>query len=186
VGEADRAWAREALAGVPRPRLGVNLGARWETKRWPPGQFAEVARRAVEARGAGVVAVGAPEDVRFVDEFLARMAPTPVLNLCGRTTLPQLAALAGEVDVLVSNDTGPLHLAAAAGTRVVGVYTCTSPRANGPFGPLAASVATGVPCAAGYHVRCPHRLECMDDLGPDRVWPAVLAQLDACRNTTAA
>ena len=51
-------WAERALAAVPRPRLVLNLGARWLTKRWPPGHFAEVARRAMGEFGAGLVAVG--------------------------------------------------------------------------------------------------------------------------------
>ena len=63
-----------------------------------------------------------------------------MLDLCGRTTLPQLAALAAESDLVLSNDTGPLHLATAAGARVVGLYTCTSPELNGPYGPDAAAI----------------------------------------------
>lgn len=179
VGNDDRAWAREALAGLARPRVGLNLGARWETKRWPPAHFAEVARRAVATRGAGLFTLGAPEDRPLVDEFIRRVSPVPVVNLCGRTSLPRLAALAEQADVVLSNDTGPLHLAAAVGARVVGIYTCTSPVANGPYGPGAAAVRSAVWCAGSYHVRCPRRLECMDELGPDRVWPVVLAQLDA-------
>jgi heptosyltransferase-1 len=137
VGPGDREWAQTVLAPVSRPRLAINLGARWETKRWPPEHFAEVARRAVAHQGAGIFAVGALEDRPFVQELIERLAPVPVLNLCGETTLPQLAALAQESDVVLSNDTGPLHLAATAGARVVGVYTCTSPALNGPHGPRA-------------------------------------------------
>jgi lipopolysaccharide heptosyltransferase II len=178
VGPEDREWARAVLEPVSRPRLAINLGARWETKRWPPEHFAEVARRAVALRGAGIFAVGAPEDRPFVQELIERLDPIPVLNLCGVTTLPQLAALAEESDVVLSNDTGPLHLAATAGARVVGVYTCTSPALNGPHGPLADSVLSEVWCKASYLVRC-SRLECMRELTPDRVWPRVLMQLDA-------
>ena len=179
VGSEDRVWAEDALSTVPKPRLGLNLGARWETKRWPPAHFAEVARRASDWKGAGLFAVGAPEDRPFVDELIGRLAGRPLVDLCGRTSLPRLAALAECSDVILSNDTGPLHLAAAAGARVVGVYTCTSPRLNGPYGPRAAAVETGVWCKASYVVRCPRNMECMAELSPDRVWPAVLAQLDA-------
>ena len=173
----DRRFAREAIGQLPRPRLGLNLGARWETKRWPPAHFAEVARRAARERGAGLFTIGAPEDRPFADELIARLAPVPVVDLCGRTTLPQLAALAEEADVILSNDTGPLHLAAAAGAKVVGVYTCTKPEANGPYGPLAASVSTRVWCAGSYRVTC-GRLDCMAELTPDRVWPVVVDQID--------
>jgi lipopolysaccharide heptosyltransferase I len=185
IGEDDRRWAREALARVPSPRLALNPGARWPTKRWPPKHFAEVARRAVEARGAGLVAFGAEEDRPLVDELRRELAGLPLLDLCGRTTLPQLAALAAESDVVLSNDTGPLHLAAAAGARVVGVYTCTSPKLNGPYGPRAVAVRTGVWCAGHYVRRC-GRLECMDELSPGRVWPAVLGQLEAAGGTSPA
>jgi lipopolysaccharide heptosyltransferase I len=123
----DRRRAAELLAGVPTPRLVLNVGARWQTKRWPPARFAEVARRAVVERGAGLVAIGAPEDRPLVDELIAVLGPLPCLDLCGRTTLPGLAALASLCDTFLSNDTGPLHLAAASGARVVGVYTCTDP-----------------------------------------------------------
>jgi heptosyltransferase I len=176
--DEDRLWARAVLADVPAPRVILNVGARWPTKCWPPEHFAEVARRAAESRGAGLVAVGAPEDRPLVEALRTHLGPVPVLDLCGRTTLPQLAALAGEADLYLSNDSGPLHLAAAAGTRVVGVYTCTSPRLTGPYGPNAATVQSGVWCAPSCLRTCP-RLECMTELTPDRVWPAVLAQLDA-------
>jgi heptosyltransferase-1 len=175
--DADRLWARAELAHVPRPRLVLNLGARWPTKRWPPAHFAEVARRAADRMGAGLVVVGAPEDRPLVEVLCTHLKPPAVLDLCGRTTLPQLAAVAVEADAVLSNDTGPLHLAAAAGARVVGVYTCTSPRLTGPYGPRAVAVQTGVWCASSCVKAC-DRLECMAELTPDRVWPAVAAQLE--------
>jgi lipopolysaccharide heptosyltransferase I len=177
VGEADRRWARELLAEVPRPALVLNPGARWLTKRWPPEHFAEVARRAVETHGAGLVAVGSPEDRPLVEALRARLPGVPLLDLSGRTSLPQLAALAAESDLFLSNDTGPLHLAAAAGAQVVGVYTCTSPSRTGPYGPNAAAVRSCVWCAPSFLKTCP-RLECLVELSPDRVWPIVSARLE--------
>jgi lipopolysaccharide heptosyltransferase II len=171
-----RAWARAILSGVPAPRLVLNLGARWVTKRWPPAHFAEVARRAVERFGAGLVVVGAEEDRPTVSDFVAALGPIACLDLCGRTSLVQLAAVAAESDLVLSNDTGPLHVAAASGARVVGIYTCTSPRLNGPYGPRAIAVATRVWCAGSYVSRC-RRLDCMAELTLDRVWAAVSAQL---------
>ena len=75
--------------------------------------------------------VGAPEDRRLVDDLKDALGPIGCLDLCGQTSLPRLAAVASEVNVFLSNDTGPLHLAAATGTKVVGVYTCTSPARAG-------------------------------------------------------
>lgn len=177
VRDADRAWARAKLADVPRPRIALNMGARWLTKRWPPEHFAEIARRVVQTRGAGLIAVGAPEDRPWIEAFRTLVPELSFVDLCGVTTLPQLAAVASECDLVLSNDSGPLHLAAAAGAKVVGVYTCTSPGLNGPYGPRATSVATRVWCASSYRTKC-DRLECFAELTPDRVWPVVLAHLD--------
>jgi len=174
----DRAWADEALSDRAGPRLVLNVGARWPTKRWPPSRFAEVASRAVRERGASLIAVGAPEDRDLVDDLIARLGGLPILDLSGRTTLPRLAAVMAASDCVLSNDTGPLHLAAAAGARVVGVYTCTSPRKTGPYGPQGVAVASRVYCAASCVKTCA-RMECMTELSPDRVWQAVRDQIDA-------
>jgi ADP-heptose:LPS heptosyltransferase len=136
-----------------------------------------IARRANEARGAGLVAIGSAEDAPLVAELRGCLDPIPVLDLCGRTTLRQVAALAVESDLVVSNDSGPLHLASAAGCRVVGLYTCTSPQLHGPYGPDATAIQTKIWCAGSYLKTCP-RLDCMHELTPDRVWPLVLGQLD--------
>jgi ADP-heptose:LPS heptosyltransferase len=179
ISEADRAWAAARLAGVARPRLVVNVGARWVTKRWPPASFAAVARRAAVERGAGIVAVGAPEDRPLVDAFVGALGDdVPALDLCAATTLPRLAAVLGAAEVVLSNDTGPLHLAVAAGARTVAVFTCTSPIKTGPYSARAEVVATGVGCAASCVKACGH-LSCMAELGPERVWAAVRRQLDA-------
>src|SRR5205814_5942896 len=102
----------------------------------------------------------------------------PALNLAGKTTLKQLAALLGAADAVVSNDSGPMHLAAALGTPVVGIFTCTSPLLSGPNGAIHELVSTGVPCAASYHKTCPRwgqsHLGCLDELPVERVWNALV------------
>src|SRR5271157_1048918 len=175
-GDQNRQWAREILASAPRPRLILNLGARWLTKRWPPEHFAEIARRAAAEFGAGLVCVGARADVPLAEALRVAIAPLPLLDLSGQTTLLQLAALARESHLFVSNDTGPLHLAAAAGAAVVGIYTCTNPRLTGPYGPSATTVQSCVWCAPSFRRTC-DRLECFAELNPDRVWPVVRNRL---------
>ncbi len=176
--DADLRWVDRELERLPRPWVALNVGARWLTKRWPPEHFAEVARRAQGRLGAGLILVGAPEDRPLVDLLSANLDPHCLapLDLCGRTTLPQLAALASRVDLFVSNDTGPLHLAAASGARSVGIYTCTSPTRTGPYGPKSVAVQSCVWCAPSYRKTC-DRMECMSELSPDRVWAVVEAQL---------
>src|SRR6185437_6486901 len=129
--------------------------------------FAEIGRRAISEFGAGLIAVGASEDQPLVDALTHHIAPLRILDLCGQTRLPQLAALGREADLMISNDTGPLHLAAAAGARVLGLYTCTDPKLTGPIGSRVATVRSHVWCSPSFRKTC-NRLECMTELNPDR------------------
>jgi lipopolysaccharide heptosyltransferase I len=177
IPDEARLWAAQAVAGLPRPRIILNLGAQWPTKRWPPAHFATIGRLAAKRYGGQLIAVGANGDRPLVDALKNHLSPIPMLDLCGNTSLPQLAALSLESDLFLSNDTGPLHLAAAAGARVLGIYTCTSPELTGPYGDHVATVRTGVWCAASFRKTC-RRLDCMTELQPAHVWPAVVRQLE--------
>jgi lipopolysaccharide heptosyltransferase I len=178
----DHRWAKEQLARAQRPRVVLNVGASWPTKRWPPEHFAEIGRRAAAEFGATLVAVGSAADQPLVEAMRRELGPVGLLDFCGRTRLKQLAALALQCDLMISNDTGPLHLAAASGARVLGIYTCTSPVLTGPVGPRVATVASCVWCAPSFVKRC-DRLDCMIELSPDRVWPAVRDQLETALAT---
>jgi lipopolysaccharide heptosyltransferase I len=164
------AWAEQALAGLPRPWLALAVGARWRTKRWPPAHFAALAARAQAQFGGAAVFVGGRDEAEPAAEVRSRLAG-PSLDATGRTSLPQLAALLSRVDVVLGNDTGPLHLAAALGRPVAAPYTCTLDRLTGPYAPAAGgAVETGVACKGSYVKRCPH-LSCMAELTPGRLWP---------------
>ena len=171
VRDAERAWVDEALGGCPRPWLAFGVGSRWVTKRWPPEHFAELARRAQARFGGTAVFVGGGDEAELAQATGAQLAG-PWQNLSGQTTLPQLTALLARADVMVANDTGPLHLAAALGRPIVAPYTCTRVALNGPFGQAARAVETRVHCAGSYIKTCP-RLDCMAELTPDRLWPVL-------------
>jgi lipopolysaccharide heptosyltransferase I len=171
IREAERLWAEEALRDCPRPWLAFAVGARWLTKRWPPEHFAALARRAQARFGGTAVFVGGRDEAALAEAAGARLAG-PWRNLSGRTALPQLAALLSLADVMVANDTGPLHLAAALGRPVVAPYTCTRVALNGPFGQAARAAETRVYCAGSYVKKC-SRLECMAELAPERLWPTL-------------
>jgi lipopolysaccharide heptosyltransferase I len=164
-----RLWAAEALAGCPRPWLGIGPGSRWITKRWLPDHFSVLARSAQQKFGGTVIFVGGHDEAHLSQAVAAQLLG-PWRDLTGKTTLPQLAAVLNDVDVLLANDTGPLHLATALGRPVVAPYTCTRVVLNGPYGAAANAVETRVWCHGSYLKRCP-RLECMNELMPDRLWP---------------
>jgi lipopolysaccharide heptosyltransferase I len=162
-------WAESVLAGRPRPWVMVGPGSRWVTKRWPPEAFATLLRQAHAEFGGTVILVGAANETELSAEVGQRVAG-PVVDMTGRTSLPQLAALLSRGDVMLANDTGPLHLAAALGRPVVAPYTCTKVLLNGPYGSEAGTVESRVWCQGSYLKRCP-RMECMDELTPERLWP---------------
>jgi ADP-heptose:LPS heptosyltransferase len=169
IDESALAWAKETLADFPTPWLCFGVGARWRTKRWPAEHFAHLAARAQRNFGGSIIFVGR-DDESPIARAVARALRGPMCDLTGKTTLPQLAAVLSLADVMVANDTGPLHLAAALGRPVVAPYTCTKVARHGPYGQFGCAVASGVWCQGSYLKRCP-RLDCMRELTPDRLWP---------------
>jgi lipopolysaccharide heptosyltransferase I len=179
IAPAMAAWADELLRDRPRPHLVVGAGSRWLTKRWPPASFAELAARFQAEYGGTVVLVGTPDEAPL-NAVVRQRLTGPCVDLTGRTTLPQLAAALARADAMLANDTGPLHLAVALGRPVVAPYTCTKASLTGPYRQSAHVVETRVWCAGSYRRRC-DRLECMAELTPDRLWPALREVLRACR-----
>src|SRR5262249_23756814 len=151
-------------------------GARWVTKRWPAASFATLLRRTQLSFGGTVLFVGTADDAEPTHEVAGRL-PGPCRDFTGKTSLPRLVALLDRADLMVANDTGPLHLAAALGRPCVAPYTCTKTACHGPYGALPGGVETRVACAGSYLKRCPHGMICLNDLSPDRLWPAVVEGL---------
>lgn len=175
---AEIAWAQQQLAGLPGPVLAFHPGARWETKRWPVERFAAVAARAMQSWGASVVILGSPaerSDADLLQQQICSLVPRGMVrNLTGASTLKQLAAVLSRVDAAISNDSGPMHLAAGLGTPTLGIFTCTSPALSGPPGAQHELVSTTVDCAASYRKTCPHHGAqkhcCLSELDVERVW----------------
>lgn len=103
-------------------------------RNWPAERFAEVAQHAAAKHGARVVLTGGSSDLerRYGDEIAAACAE-PVVNLIGQTTLKQLFALIAAADLVLAPDSGPVHMATAAGTPVIGLYATSNPRRTGPY-----------------------------------------------------
>lgn len=156
-------FASTRLTGARRPRIAFHPGARWVTKRWPIESYAEVAAHAADEFSADLIAVGAPEEKddcqKLIKATTARSTDAKWTDLTGKTSLKQLTEVLRQVDVLVTNDSGPMHLADAVGTPVVGIFTCTSPVRSGPPGRLHELVQATVDCAASYKKQCPHQGE---------------------------
>lgn len=125
VADALAAKLRAAGVGDDASVVALNPGSVWATKRWLPEGFAEVCR-ALSARGFTPVLVGGRDDAPVTAE-VARLAGAGTVDFAAKTSLPELAALARRARVFVSNDSGPMHIAAAVGTPVVAIFGPTTP-----------------------------------------------------------
>lgn len=138
VGEAERAAVRKKFVLESGESGGWLIGmfpgaARGAGKRWPAERFAEVGKQIVEEQGCKLVLFGAEGDRQTCCQVAAAVGGG-VVNLAGSTTLTELAALLMMCRVVVANDSGGMHLAAAVGTPVVALYGVTDPVVTGPMG----------------------------------------------------
>lgn len=164
--ERERVLMQERLAGAVREGtkiVVINPVARWRTKLWEEGKFAALADRLIAERNATVIFTGGAADRQTIARILGRMNGT-ALDWSGATSLKELAALAERADLFITTDTGPMHLAAAAGGRVVALFGPTAPWRTGPSGPGHAVVRTGIPCSPCFSRTCSIGVRCMTDI----------------------
>ena len=174
VDGAAATMVEERLAGAgigPDVRLlGVAPGASHGPKRWPPGRFARVADHMAKSRDMKVLLLGSEAD-RPVTGEVARAMERPAVDWTGTTDLAMLPAAVRRCALLVSNDSGPMHVATAVGTPVIGVFGATHPRLGfAPVGPADTVVTLDLPCSpCSLHGNraCRFRTHaCMEELDP--------------------
>lgn len=158
-----------------RPFAVLVPGANWPTKRYPPGHFAEVARGLRSELGLRVVTVGGPSDRWAAGDI------GPDLDLCGKTSLAVTTAVLERAAVVISNDTGPMHIAAALGRPLVALFGPTSEALTGPYGQPGACVRVALPCAPCLSRSCSHQ-SCMAWLTPRVVLDEVRRRLGRTAN----
>jgi 3-deoxy-D-manno-octulosonic-acid transferase/heptosyltransferase-1 len=153
--------------------VAVNPVAFWATKCWDEGKFAALADRIHEELGIGIVLTGSQS---MPLERICRMMRTGAVNLGGRTTLRELACLYRGANLLITTDSGPMHLAAAVGTPVVALFGPTDPALTGPYGPGHRIIRKKLSCSPCLRKRC-KAPRCMTDISVDEVFTAVKVML---------
>ncbi len=181
ITQADRDRVSTCLrrAGVSAQDgwVAINVSARWPSKRYPPESFAVVAD-SLQKQGVGhVVFIGAPEDHEAVASIMNLMETTAV-DLTGQTSVGLLPALLSSAELLITNDSGPMHVAAAVGTKVVALFGPTSVVETGPYGPGHRVLTSNVPCRPCFSRQCSNTIdrECLRNLLPESVVDAVRQQ----------
>lgn len=173
VTKKERRWAADALKALglegPRYFVGLNPGASYgPAKRWPVERFAALGDRLVGALGADVLVFGSKAE-RPLAEMVARAMRHTPLVLAGTTTLRQWMALSERCRLVVANDSGAMHVAAAVGVPVVAIFGSTDDRLTGPLSPWARAVRHAVPCSPCGLRDCPIDFRCMHAVTVDEV-----------------
>jgi len=164
----------------------MNPVARWPTKLWDARSFAALADR-LEGEGIYVVFTGGPQDGPTLDEIGGFMTRR-YRRLDGKTSLNQLAALYRRAQVVVTTDSGPMHLAAAVGTPVVALFGPTAPWRTGPYGPRHVVLRADLTCSPCFKKQCLttayEERACMKRLTVDQVAHAVMEKVAAPLNAS--
>lgn len=185
--KVEQAWRQLHLESESedRPWFGLNPGAEYgPAKRWPAKRFAAAAVMLHKRTKCRWLVFGGKEDADLAEGITTEIRysgvpPDAVLNLAGKTTLPQLAAALKRCSMVLTNDTGPMHLAAAIGTPVVVPFGSTSPELTGPsYAGNAHIVRVPPPCAPCFRRECPVDFRCMNDISMSQVIEAVNAIID--------
>lgn len=170
---------------VDRPWIAMNVGARWPTKRWPLTSFAAVVDQLYEAHLDPVVIIGSSDD-RLHTNRLRALTKSSFIDLTGEIPLRCLPALLSRATAMITNDSGPMHIAAALGIPVVAMFGPTSATRTGPYG-AGHHVLTGrASCSPCFSRVCRHdpEMECLELITPAHVTDVVqplLAAHGTCR-----
>ena len=165
-----------------RPLIACHVASNnGQSKRWPVLYWSRLLDRLISERGAQVVLTGAPGDLPIVERILERMEQK-ACNLAGKTSLPQLAALLQRADVMISGDSGPMHIADALDTPLIAIHGPTDPAQFGPVGPAATVLKSSIWCSPCYNVKDPadcrfYTTQCMKNITPAVVFEVVEAKL---------
>jgi heptosyltransferase I len=173
VGEVRAEVARAGHRGYAL----INPGAAWPNKQWPPERFGGVARAAASVHGLLPVVLWGPGE-----EALAQLvvdASSGVAVLAPPTKVADIVALAHRARLMVSGDTGPLHLAGAVGTPLVAIFGPTDPVRNGPWHPSDISLSRFDDCVCHYRRRCRRSRACIEEISVEDVSGAIDRRLAA-------
>lgn len=177
IPQNEHLWAESIISECSTEIIALHPGARTgDAKRWPTKFWRQLAKRLDRAH-FHLITVGGPAELQIGENILRGLSEQHS-QLAGSTSIPQLAAILDRVDLFVSGDSGPLHLASSLGTPVVGIYGPTDPTLSGPYGVQSEIVRANIPCSPCYNLQEPASCAygdqlCMQWIEPHLVMEAV-------------
>ncbi|MCE0484330.1 MAG: lipopolysaccharide heptosyltransferase II [Methylacidiphilales bacterium] len=168
---ADVSWPelkKEPAPTESAPLVAICPGAEYgPAKRWPVDRFVAVAKHLSEKRKAKIVVFGAPGDTAVADEFIKQLPEAE--NRTGKTSLAEFIVALASARIVVTNDSGAMHLASALGRPTVAIFGSTEHELTGPMGAQSRVVRHHVPCSPCFLRECPLDFACMTSITPERV-----------------
>ena len=143
-------------------------GAGWVTKEWPIDFFIELCKKLIEDKKY-IVLVGAGAELEKCAAIESSLNKSSVLNLANKTNLKELAALMGNVGLCIGGDTGPVHIAAAMGCKIIALFGASSGHRAGPYGDKVTIISTDEKCAPCFKRKCPLHKNCMKKISVEKV-----------------
>ena len=181
--EAVKTLLLQAGMNPTKPLIACHVSSNnGQSKRWPLPYWGTLIDRLIRTDGLNVVLTGAPDDLPLIEEVLRRTHEKPI-NLAGKTSLPQLAALLQHADLLITGDSGPMHIAAAVGTPLIAIHGPTDPALSGPISPKATILRSDIWCSPCYTAKGPpadcrfFTTQCMKDITPNQVFKVIHEKL---------
>jgi lipopolysaccharide heptosyltransferase II len=180
----SRARPGSPAAQAHGPLVVCHLGSHnGYAKRWPLPYWARLIDRLAHELDARIVLTGTSGDLPIIEAVLGRTRmASHALNLAGQTSLTQLAALMHMADLVISGDSGPMHIAAAVGAPLIAIHGPTDPALSGPISPQATVLRSTIWCSPCYDARHPadcrfHSVQCMKNVTPEEVFTAAQTRL---------
>jgi lipopolysaccharide heptosyltransferase II len=171
LSEKDFAWAEETLGRLKLKEKNfvvLNPGGRWDKKRWPAERFADLAGLIWHKYRLPSVVVGDKDEVELADK-ITNFSSQTIINLSGQTTVRQLTALLSKAALLISNDTGTVHLASAARCPAGVLFGPGDWRRYGPYRTEYRIISSGLPCSPCLKITCRRNFSCWQFITPDKV-----------------
>ena len=186
--EKDKAWADNFLeshwVNKDAKVVAVHMGSspRWATKLWPITYFVELCGRLVKNADVRILLIGEKKEDGRLDAFLKKSGCKPI-SAAGKTNIPRLAALLERCKLLVTSDSAPMHVAAAAGTPFIGLFGPTDPARHAPPAGKFAILKKNLECSPCYKTHCKRGNACMREITPDEVYDKAAEMLGINKNT---
>jgi len=183
----ERLQARNMLKDLKRPVISINPGASYgSTKRWPTERFAAVAKRVISELGGSIVIFGGQSEIGIAEEIVSKSQisnlKSQILNMSGKTTVRELSALISECDILLTNDSGPMHIGYAVRTPLLAIFGSTDPALTGPLGKGNVIIKKKIDCSPCFKRSCDKQeMVCMNAITPDEVFDAIKSSVPANR-----